>query len=275
VSLSPAKKGALLSLTGIFTLGATYLPHRDSDSTQASASRVDLFDRTTIEPREPRIAFNRHASESNHNLVQNEFSANVRQFRHEQHSQKAPDFARSLQFVLSVEGGVSSNRHDRANRNGKVTIEGITERAYHNYRKNNPLPWETLSQIPKNEFPEIRDRIYRTYWEDGKCSEMPAALATLHFDTCVNMGVQGAGKILQRALNKLDDSSPALKEDGKVGELTLARLKNSAEDKLIDCYLELRRQRYTQIARRGNNAVFANGWENRLQALEAHLNEAN
>lgn len=94
------------------------------------------------------------------------------------------------------------------------------------------------------------------------------AVAEELFDTAVNMGVSVPGPWLQRLLNALNDRSPELKVDGKIGPATILALQAflqrrgaNGEKVLVRGLNCLQGTRYLEITEaRPANKAFIYGW---------------
>jgi lysozyme family protein len=165
-------------------------------------------------------------------------------------------FNQALTNVLIYEGGYVNNPNDK----GGETNKGITKQVYDRYRSAKKLPTQSVAVITLD---EVQDIYYNLYWTAGKCNELPIKLAIVHFDTCVNLGITQANKLLQRSIGVADD--------GVIGAGTLAKIKSLGSslqeftnvyiDKRCEFYINLVTNKYTQI-------VFLKGWMTRCRALE-------
>lgn len=118
--------------------------------------------------------------------------------------------------------------------------------------------------IAKLTWPQAQQIYYQRYWLAGKCDRMPARLAILHFDGCVNHGITNAAKFLQRALGVADD--------GVIGPATLARLQSADEQQVCDNICRQRADFYRAIVeRRPNQARFLNGWLTRISEVGQYI----
>jgi lysozyme family protein len=157
-------------------------------------------------------------------------------------------FQQALKFVLKWEGGYVNHPNDP----GGATNKGITQRTYDSYLSSKGKGSIPVKKITDSEVEDI----YRKYWTDGKCDKMRPSLAVAHFDACVNSGVYGAAKILQRAVQT--------KPDGIIGAITISLLDMATAKDLIDS----RRKHYEDIiAKNPKLETFRKGWNNRLDDL--------
>lgn len=104
------------------------------------------------------------------------------------------------------------------------------------------------------------------YWIPSYCQSFQDPLVTIHFDTTVNMGINGAAKILQQTLG--------VAVDGQIGPITLG-----AAGKIQDLtsftlqYLQNRLAKYQAIVNvNPSQAIFLSGWTNRINALTSWVN---
>ena len=142
--------------------------------------------------------------------------------------------------IVGLEGGYSDHPADP----GGKTRYGITEavaRAHGYTGDMRSLPLDVASEI------------YRAdYWDACRCDSLPWPLSLYVFDAAVNQGVQPAIKMLQRALDTL--------QDGHIGAQTLALAAKSTPWHAAR-FLAFRALRYTGT--RGFNN-FGAGWLTRL-----------
>lgn len=172
--------------------------------------------------------------------------------------------------VITREGGYSNHPADR----GGPTNFGITEqvaRAYGYAGDMKTLPRDTAVRIYK-----------ARYWTGPRFDQVAAlcpAIGAEIFDTGINMGVNAAGRFLQRALNALNRGAvdyPDLTVDGNVGAMSLAALKSYVAKRgafggevLRRALDSLQGARYIEIAEANKSQeAFAYGWlANRVGAL--------
>lgn len=102
------------------------------------------------------------------------------------------------------------------------------------------------------------------YWLAGKCDQLPARMAVLHFDGCVNHGVARANKFLQTALG--------VTADGIVGPITIAKAKASNEMQVLNSICDQRENFYRSIVRNNpSQARFLTGWLRRITEMRAYV----
>ena len=122
------------------------------------------------------------------------------------------DFARAVQIILDLEGGLVEDPRDP----GGITKFGISLSAY---------PGLGREGILALSLEQAKDIYQRDYWEKGKCDLLPPALRLIFFDSCVNQGVLAATKILQKSLG--------VEADGVLGPKTLEAAKRLSPQKLL------------------------------------------
>ncbi|MBO9361003.1 MAG: hypothetical protein J7452_02260 [Thermoflexus sp.] len=149
-------------------------------------------------------------------------------------------FEEAYAFVRRWEGGYVHDPDDP----GGATNMGITQSTYDAWRQEKGLPPQDVRALT----PEEAQAIYlEKYWASSGAATIPSpALAMIHFDTAVNMGPGRAGEFLKR-----------VQEEGR-----------SSPRELAEAYLDLRLNRYLEIAHRfPSQRKFLGGWLNRLRDL--------
>ncbi|MCS6964838.1 glycoside hydrolase family 108 protein [Thermoflexus sp.] len=150
----------------------------------------------------------------------------------------AASFEEAYAFIRKWEGGYVDDPDDR----GGPTNMGITQAAYDRYRQDHGLPLQDVRQITREEV----EAIYRQYyWEASGAATLPRPLGMVHMDTAVNMGVGRAKGFLEETLKRHPENPQAA----------------------IETYLDLRLNRYLELARDPSQRKFLNGWLNRLRDL--------
>ncbi len=152
----------------------------------------------------------------------------------------AASFEEAYAFIRKWEGGYVHDPHDR----GGPTNMGITQATYDDYRRRHGLPPQEVARIT----PAEAEAIYREFWEQSGAGRLPRPLGLVHMDTAVNMGPGRAQGFLQ----EVQQQNPGTPEAA------------------VEAYLELRLNRYLELARDPSQRRFLAGWLNRLQDLSGH-----
>lgn len=159
-------------------------------------------------------------------------------------------FTICLPLILQEEGGNNDDPNDPGGR----TSRGIIQREYNAYRTSKG---EALSDVYQATDAEVADIYEHQYWQPY-CPQMPAGVDLCFFDMAVNGGPVEAAKLLQRALGVSDD--------GHIGAITLAALKNANAIKLVNGFSDQRRAFYRSLR---IFKYFGKGWLNRVATIEA------
>lgn len=140
----------------------------------------------------------------------------------------------AFQEVVGVEGGYSSDPHDRGNWTGgaigsgemKGTKYGISARCYPTLDIRN-LTLDNAKVIYR-----------RDYWNPIHADQLPLSLAILVFDSAVNQGIETAARLLQAAVH----ATP----DGNIGPATLAAVAKRPLGEVMALFMAERAMRYTK-----------------------------
>ncbi len=167
-----------------------------------------------------------------------------------------------------IEGGYSDGKGKNRNDRGGPTNRGVTQKTYDRFRKDSGLSTRDVKNITSDEVKAV----YRTmYWGAAKCGVLPAPLDLYVFDGAIQHGPARAIKILQAVLG--------VGSDGDFGPVSIDALQEEIAAGLLPelCrnYLAARADLYLDIADGPNDilepddpqAVFLNGWRNRLEHL--------
>jgi lysozyme family protein len=166
-------------------------------------------------------------------------------------------FDKALEFTLSQEGGTVRDPI------GGLTNHGVTQSAYNAFRGDNHLP---LASVETIDDAELTAFYLLRYWVPAGCDKLTAHLAQAHFDTAVNMGVEGAIRMLQHVVG--------VAADGVFGPITLAAIEQHIERDTIARYLDLRVAHYRKLALCGEDqARCLAGWLQRVAALRRAVSE--
>lgn len=129
---------------------------------------------------------------------------------------------------------------------------------YPNFTKANYKELENLC-LGNGEFKKEMESFYKKeFWEKIQGDKIECQnLANALYDFAVNSGVNRAVKSLQEILN--------ITIDGKLGDKTLQAIKENEHRNLCNELCEKRKSFFQNIAKKGQNAKFLNGWLNRVK----------
>lgn len=150
------------------------------------------------------------------------------------------NFDTAFTRIVALEGDYSDDAKDP----GGKTRYGITEavaRAHGYLGIMSALPLDVASEIYRSD-----------YWDACRCDNIPWPLSLYVFDAAVNQGVQPAIRMLQRALDTV--------QDGLIGRQTLALAEKSGGWH-ASRFMAIRALRY--IGTRGFD-TYGTGWFTRL-----------
>lgn len=181
---------------------------------------------------------------------------------------KLSRFDECFKLVLDSEGGYSDNTDDK----GGKTNWGITEATLNSAYRAGLVSHNDIKKLTADE----AKAIYKTnYWDKCKCDALPAPLDYLVFDAAVNHGVGGAGKLLQKSINRCVGAN-IITIDGAIGPLTLNALAFYLDKYKSACtfpmelichvFLLERVELYNSIiAKDPSQKTFIHGWLNRIR----------
>lgn len=156
------------------------------------------------------------------------------------------NFARSLKAVLAYEGGYVNHPKDP----GGPTNKGITQRVYDAWLAGQGKKAKSVKLIPDDEVAAI---YRRQYWDLVRGDSLPAGVDLALFDFAVNSGVSRAVRAAQKVAGE--------KQDGVLGEVTMAKLKQADAVSFIEAYCA-ERLRFVQSLR--TYSTFGQGWFRRI-----------
>jgi lysozyme family protein len=175
-------------------------------------------------------------------------------------------FAEAFAHTMAdFEGGYANNAKDR----GKETYRGVSRKSWPGWpgwklidaaKAAGTVTAKAINAKFKGspEMARLVEDFYRVNFWDKTPAEFPGVLREKHFDTSINMGREGAGEVLQTALNTLGNR---LAVDGAVGPLTRAAAAKASLAALIPAYCKAQAERYRAIVRRyPSQEEFLNGW---------------
>lgn len=162
-------------------------------------------------------------------------------------------FYDALRHVLEIEGGYVDDPDDR----GGATNRGITQGVYDQWRMAHDRPTQSVERLT---WDEVHAIYHRNYWVAGRCDALRWPVSLAHFDGCVNHGVGGAIKLLQRAVGVTDD--------GVWGPVTQAAIEDMEDELIVLRLLMERIKKYVAIANHNTTQrKFLRGWLKRVIAL--------
>ena len=178
------------------------------------------------------------------------------------------NFMKSLELILKYEGGFSGHNHDH-DRGGPTNL-GITLRTLQNFY--NQYGYGDFDRDGDIDVDDIRlldtiekaAPVYKTYfWDAMKLDNYPSRVDFILFDFAVNSGPKNAVKLLQRALNKLQEYSLII--DGIAGPKVRSAM-NKVDIELLICALLNERDIFYRkiVAMDHSQEVFLRGWLNRV-----------
>ena len=182
------------------------------------------------------------------------------------------EFEKCLGIVFGAEGEYVNDPVDR----GGPTNMGITAGTLKTAFERGLVGHHNVKILTRSEAAKIYEVLY---WGPSKASQMPWPLDLLHFDAAVHLGVGGAGRVLQNALNRILGDG-AVTVDGSVGPKTLEALKpclTKPENVRAVCLtlLDVRKAYFLRIVERDDKQrKFLKGWMNRLKKLRGYVDEA-
>lgn len=134
---------------------------------------------------------------------------------------------------------------------GGETKFGISKRA-HPTTDIRRMTWDQAKRI-----------YYDFYWSKAQCGMFSAPVATMLFDTSVNMGITPAAKMLQKALNVV--------VDGVVGPVTINAAKSMDFQVICRSIADQRVQYYKAIVERNpSQAKYIKGWLRRVNEMREY-----
>jgi lysozyme family protein len=145
-------------------------------------------------------------------------------------------FDEAFEISIGNEGGYVNDPDDA----GGETKFGISKRVYPDLDINN-LTLEDAKRLYYNDF-----------WDTKACNmnRLPSKVAIEVFDTGINMGMTTAFKMLQEALNLLNQMEtkyPDLVVDGIIGDMAIYIISKVEEHKLLKCLNGLQFCRYLSM----------------------------
>lgn len=156
------------------------------------------------------------------------------------------NFTKCLRATLVYEGGYVNHPKDP----GGPTNKGITQRVYSNWLAAQGKAYKDVRKITDAEV----QAIYRAqYWNLVQGDKLPVGIDLMLFDFAVNSGVSRSVRAAQKVLGT--------KQDGNLGQVTLAALVNAEPVAFIEAFSR-ERLRFVQSLRTWG--TFGKGWQRRI-----------
>jgi lysozyme family protein len=155
-------------------------------------------------------------------------------------------FLKAFDYLLKHEGGYVNDSADP----GGETRYGISKRSYPNLDIKNL----TLDQA--------KEIYFRDFWQKGRFEQIEDEnIAIKLFDLGVNMGINQANKLIQRALRA---TGTQVAEDGIIGPITLTAINKADPTDLLSALKSESAGHYRLIASANpSQKRFIEGWLNR------------
>lgn len=167
-------------------------------------------------------------------------------------------FALAHKKMLAYEGGYSNHPADP----GGVTLEGVIQTVYDDYRRSKRLPTRPLMARMRGtaEWIAERDDIYRSrYWHPPRCGELDPGVDAAIYDYSVNSGIGRSRKVLQRLVGVPDD--------GVIGPATIAAANRRDPKQLVAAICA---ERLAFLKRLKTWPTFGTGWGRRVADVKAY-----
>jgi len=191
-------------------------------------------------------------------------------------------FTSALGKTLKWEGNYSNDTADK----GGETWRGISRVNHPNWAGWSIVDkYRAMDNFPKSLQGDVSlefalESFYRVnFWNKISCDEFIDAkngvvnysLAEKVFDMAVNLGLGGATKIIQKAVNAILDDYPLINVDGGMGLKTIAAVKEAMIlfgcERLVNTLRILQKEKYEKIVKNDpSQSVFLKGWTRRAMA---------
>lgn len=159
-------------------------------------------------------------------------------------------------FCKSFEGGWANDPDDA----GGATMKGVTYKRFCEYRRVKKLPIPTLTDLRNISDKEWEAVLRWGFWDVVKADQIKDEwCAYMIVDWCWHGGL-GKIKNIQRLIG--------VKDDGKIGPITLAKLNSYTGKALFDILWKGRENNLKYVATLRNNKKYLNGWLRRLRCIQ-------
>lgn len=188
-------------------------------------------------------------------------------------------FSRAHAFTAKWEGGLSDHPADTggltaygaslkfvegiaATQDGRDFLERIGVRL--------PVTRQSMRDVTPD---QARAMFRQEFWNSLRLDEFPFDVALPLYDAAVNCGCAQSVKFAQRGYNAcVGPNGVRLAVDGKAGPLTRKALCAHATPAVLTAMLDARQRFYEELAaNKPSQAVFLDGWTNRVNDLRACL----
>lgn len=189
------------------------------------------------------------------------------------------NFSRAHAFTAKWEGGLSDHPADTggltaygaslkfvegiaATQDGRDFLERIGVRL--------PVTRQSMRDVTPD---QARAMFRQEFWNSLRLDDYPFGVALALYDAAVNCGCAQSVKFAQRGYNAcVGPNGVRLAVDGKAGPLTRKALCAHATPAVLTAMLDARRRFYEELAaNKPSQAVFLDGWTNRVDDLRACL----
>jgi lysozyme family protein len=110
---------------------------------------------------------------------------------------------------------------------------------------------------------EVMNVYYKEYWLKSSCDKIKFPVHIMHFDSCVNHGINRGNQFLQMAVK--------VRADGLVGNITLNAVSNIPSREIINSIHINRENFYRDIVkRRPSQQIFLKGWLRRITEVKEY-----
>lgn len=189
------------------------------------------------------------------------------------------NFSRAHVFTAKWEGGLSDHPADT----GGLTaygaslkfVEGIAAtQDGRDFLERIGVRLPVTRQSMRDVTPDQAGAMFkREFWNSLRLDGYPFGVALTLYDAAVNCGCAQSVKFAQRGYNAcVGPNGVRLAVDGKAGPLTRSALCAHATPAVLSAMLDARQDFYNDLAaRKPSQAVFLDGWTNRVNDLRACL----
>ncbi len=168
-----------------------------------------------------------------------------------------------FEMLIKHEGAFQDDQRDSGNAKGDghgnegSTMWGVTAWNWAKYTKK-PAPKDVMKALTKA---DVKPLYKKNYWDIIYCDKLPSGIDISVADLCVNAGPSRAAKILQKIVGA--------KQDGKIGNKTIAAVYDRQPKEILDNYYYGRQKFYEGL---DDFKHYGKGWTRRnKETLELAL----